>query len=51
MESIENYTEELVYKTETNSQISKPIFRVTIGEALVGREEFGEWEKHIHATV
>ena len=45
VESNKNDTKELIYKTETNSQISKPIlWLVTISETTAGREELGGWE-------
>ena len=39
-----NYITDLVYRTETNSQISKPFLRVTIGETVEGRKELRRFE-------
>ena len=39
------------YKTETNTQILKPILQIKIGETIAGREELGGWEKHTHYCI
>ena len=39
MESNKNDTEELIYKTERNSRITKPILWFTIDKNIGGREE------------
>ena len=42
---IKNDTKELFYKTETNSQVSKPILWLpTTSETVEGRKEWGGWE-------
>ena len=44
--ALKNGTKELIYKTETNSQISKPVsfFMVIIWETTGVGDELGGWE-------
>ena len=45
MKPNKNDTQELIYKTETNSRDFKTNLMVTIGETVVvGGEELGGWE-------
>ena len=41
---MKNDTKELIYETETNSQISKPNLWLPRGKTWGGREKLGEWE-------
>ena len=41
---IKNDTKELIFKNETNLQISKTNLMVTIGVTTGGREELGGWK-------
>ena len=47
---IKNDTKELVYKTETNSQISKSN-RVIKGETMGRRHKLGGWDWHMSTTI
>ena len=50
MESNKNDTKELIYKTETNSQISKSNFGYHRGNHG-GGDELGRREWHVYTTV
>ena len=43
MESNKNDIKELIYKTETNSEISKSILWLPLSETIGGREELEGW--------
>ena len=47
---IKNDTKELIYKRETNAQISKPNLWLPKGKLWSG-DKWGEWDWHIHTTL
>ena len=49
MESLKKDTNELIYKTEIDTDIENKL-TVTTGETL-GKDKLGSWDWHIHTTI
>ena len=45
---LENATNELIYKTETDFQISKTTLRLPKGRCGGARDKPGAWDEHTH---
>ena len=48
---LNNDINELIYKTETYSQILKTHLRLPKGKHGGGREKLGAWDQHTHTTI
>ena len=46
-----NDTKELIYKTETNPQISKSNLWLPKGKPWGGRDKLRRWDYHMHTTI
>ena len=46
-----NGTNELIYKTEIESQMQKTNLWLPGGKPGMGRDKLGDWDGHIHTTL